>query len=298
MSLNGSTNFVPIITLHPMSKYFQIGLVLVYINLISLTTLQAMVLAGVHMTEADGVWTMAGWLLFCCAAAWMVPYFQFLRHAKAPGPAPEEEEKLERAFHEVRERAQCCLPFRLLIGENVHSGAFAIGRRAILISKSVLESAEPEELKGILAHELGRLLSGDPYIFNAFMVASLGPQLASQFCLVAKRCLYIAIGMIRQLGLMNRIILLSVLGWLLHRVHLAWPILVLTLFLLFFYFSNKLFRFLWLICSQFTEYKQDTFAWRLGYGAGLRRALGRINGKRIDPKIVDRIRRLEELDGL
>ncbi|MDP4149407.1 MAG: M48 family metalloprotease [Bacteroidota bacterium] len=281
-----------------MSKFFQVGLVLIYINLIPVATLQAMVLAGIHITEFPGILSMAGWLLFCCAASWVAPYFQLLSYSGAQtdlhthGRVPEEEEKLHVAFQEVWERAQCGLPFRLFIRENMPAGAFAIGRHTIIVSKTMLQWADPEELKGLLAHELGHLLSGDTFIFNSFMVASCIPKVAGRTYLVIKRWLSTAIGVMQGMGLVSRIVLVLVLGWLLHREHLIWPILVLFLFLFFFYFSEKLFRFFWLIISLNTEYKQDAFACRLGYGAGLRRALGRIAGEEIDPIIRNRIRRL------
>ncbi len=99
--------------------------------------------------------------------------------------------------------------------------------------------------------------------------------------------------------------------YLLDRKRLIVPILTVILLSWLFSKLSPVFRFFWLLISRYTEYKQDAYAWELGYGAELRAALykltlgdpQRVNGFMIlmsssHPVIYNRIRKLEKLEGL
>ena len=80
------------------------------------------------------------------------------------------------------------------------------------------------------------------------------------------------------------------------------------LFVFFFMVLNIVFRFLRLMLARFAEYRQDAFAFRLGYGDGLRKVLELLAAGEeaavsryyivmhsTHPVIFNRIRRLEKM---
>ena len=102
-------------------------------------------------------------------------------------------------------------------------------------------------------------------------------------------------------------IVLLLLGYLLDRIHLLKAVIPVILFVLLFAVLNRIFRFFALLLSRLVEYRQDAFAFRLGYGEGLRRALLKLadGGEPVvnryfivfhstHPVIYHRIRRLEK----
>jgi heat shock protein HtpX len=294
-----------------MSKYFQIGLVLLYINLVSFAALIALTLAGVTLTGIAVTGAMACWLMFCLVVALVLPDVHLFLYPGIRKPVLAEEEKMHRAFQDVEDRARCPRPIRLLVEENDYLAAFAIGRNTIVISKGMLERVEPEELKGVMAHELGHLISRDTFIVCAFAVASQAPRFARGVYRFIKGLFSITLGVTRRINILLGFVLLLSIGLILRQEHLVLPLFALILFVLFFYCSDKLFRFFWLIIFRHTEYKQDAFARSLGYGPGLRRALERIAREDLQevsrgttltrgtyPIIYARIRRLERLEGL
>jgi Zn-dependent protease with chaperone function len=93
--------------------------------------------------------------------------------------------------------------------------------------------------------------------------------------------------------------------------HSVFPLLATFLFALACRQINRPFLFLWRIISRYREYRQDAYACRFGYGTGLRQALFKLtmNGPQVvslyqilmrgdHPVIYNRIRRLEELEGI
>jgi heat shock protein HtpX len=299
-----------------MSKYFQIGLVLLYINLSSFTFLLLLTISGVHISDATAWSSMLGWMALCYSAAWLRTGIFLFLYFHTRRPVLEEEERLERSFGEVKDRANCYRPFRLLIEEKMNFSAYAIGHNTLVISRGMLEQATDEELKGVMAHELGHLVSKDGVVGAAFVMAGELPRMVKRFYRLVKIILFGGVGLSRLImrtisAFLGLVILLIGLVWLLGNERLVLPMLALVLFVLLFNVLDRLFRFFSLMISRFTEYKQDAYAWQLGYGSGLRKALQRLaeSGPQITnsffilmngthPMIYNRIRRLEKLERL
>jgi hypothetical protein len=146
----------------------------------------------------------------------------------------------------------------------------SFGSRTIIISSGTLLLASEEELRGILAHELGHLRDGDRILEAAFRCSGL---LALGFRL---SCRLIRSGF--RLNGMGGLLLLALLS----------PVLI---FLLFFFCLDS---FICLLHSGFLklgDLRQDKFAFRSGCGDGLRTWLIR-SGLSTN---VSRIRRLEKM---
>ena len=160
-----------------MSKYFHAGLVLSYVLITALAFLVMLGLFGVRITDAAGVAAMAAWGLFCLAAGYLSASFYLFRHLKARRPTLADEEKLQRCFGEVLQRAGRNKRFQLLVDEEMEINAFAIGIRTIAVSRGSLEQLTEGELKGLLAHELGHLLSHDCIIGATYLMSTQLPRL-------------------------------------------------------------------------------------------------------------------------
>jgi len=50
---------------------------------------------------------------------------------------------------------------KLWVSDEVMPNAWAIGKRTMIISRGLYESAQPDKIKGVMAHELGHLHAGD-----------------------------------------------------------------------------------------------------------------------------------------
>ncbi len=173
-----------------MSKYFHIGLVFLYINLGSCCLLLVLVFSGLPMTDATCLTAMAGWMLICYSAAWFKPGIFLFLHSRARRPILEDE-RLERVFREVAQRANCDPSIHLLIEEEMSVSAYAIGRHTVVLSKGMLKLMTEQELKGIIAHELGHLTSKDCVAGAAFVMASELPRIMTQlYRIVVKWILY------------------------------------------------------------------------------------------------------------
>jgi Zn-dependent protease with chaperone function len=126
-------------------------------------------------------------------------------------------------------------------------------------------------------------------------------------------------GMVRRIYRLVRFLIWPIVGLVLiasfvlflFKPMLLMPVIALILFLVLSWLLDRLFRWLRLVLSRQSEYRQDAYAHRLGYGAGLRDALKKIaqygrehvnayfilmNGTH--PVIYNRIRKLEALEGM
>jgi heat shock protein HtpX len=244
---------------------------------------------------------MAGWLLFCFLSVYFLGPVHLYFHGRLRQPVMEEEARLQDCFAEVLQRAGCVKKFRLCIAEVEGEEAFACNNNVIAISKAMLDRLTDEELKGVLAHELGHLMSRDTMVSWAFVTASDLPALV-------RRVFGILRPIIRRLLVLTLIMLVMLF---LFKPMLLMPVIAMALFLLTFSLLDRLFRWLRLVLSRQCEYRQDAYAHRLGYGRGLRDALKKLaqygreqvnayfilmNGTR--PVIYQRIRRLEKLEGM
>lgn len=295
-----------------MSKYFQRGLALLYILLTAFCFLILLSLSGVYLSDRVVITIMTVWLLFCLSSAWLFTDIRlFFRHT-CRKPVREEQEKLDRCFGEVLQNANCRKAFRFRIDEAVSLNAFATGHNTIAVSKAAIQQLTEEELKGLLAHELGHLVSKDPIIGAAVATAFELPRAVRFIYLHAKAVILkviIVSGMIAaRISILLLAALLMALLYFMEKRHLLLPIVAVIAFVLVFNILNRVFSFFSLMISRFTEYKQDAYAHQLGYGAGLSAVLKKIaaSGEQpvnpyfvimnsTHPVIHNRIRKLEAL---
>ncbi len=88
----------------------------------------------------------------------------------------EEKEYLLPIFEEVYENAKqkdtkLNNNIRLYIIDNMYVNAFAIGRKTIAVTMGTIQTFSQDELKGIIAHELGHLSNGDT---KALLLSTIG----------------------------------------------------------------------------------------------------------------------------
>jgi Zn-dependent protease with chaperone function len=113
-----------------------------------------------------------------------------------------------------------------------------------------------------------------------------------------------------RIGIAGGLAGLVVIGLLLAYFHLFHFIIPAIAFVLLITGLEWVFARLWLLNSRYTEYRQDAFAQRLGFGRELRTSLLKIIGNtpqkvsffytltNSHPIVHNRIRRLEKLEGL
>src|ERR1700683_2673244 len=141
-----------------MSKYFQVLLVAVYMLLTSYSLIALLKFWGLPISHHLTVGLLSGWAAYCFSAAYFWTGIS-LAHRHVRRPVKAEEDKLNSCFQEVLGQAGGVKKFQLLIEEEMGCNAFAIGHRTIAVSRGALDKMAPEELKAILAHELGHLQS-------------------------------------------------------------------------------------------------------------------------------------------
>ena len=291
-----------------MSKYFQRGLALLYVLLTVICFLFVLVLSGVYISVAAGVFFISAWLLFCYFSAWFAvgPWLFFRR------PYREEEERLLPCLEEILRRADCKKAVRLLIDEGGELNAFAAGHHTMAISGKALRDLTDEELKGLMAHALGHLTSKDSIVHSAVMTASQLPFFA-RFIFVRAQAIIlkgfrlswvIATG----IGVLGGVVLLMALYYFMQGTSLFLTVLSVILFVFLFNILDRAFLFFYRIAARSGAYRQDAYAHRLGYGAGLSGVLKKaaaaggqaanryealMNSNK--PMIANRIRRLDDL---
>jgi Zn-dependent protease with chaperone function len=303
-----------------MSKYFQIMVVLFYVLLTIFAFQTVLVSSGLRYPLYIQWLVVLGWVFCCFGSAYLRAGISMFLHSRFRKPMLSEEQRLYPALEELLEKADSGRRVRVWIDESREMNAYATGYHTIAISRPLMERLSPGELRGVLAHELGHLLSGDTAVAAAFATAGLLPQAVNGVyrvgAVIVRRAFLTAAtvqssrGAIRvnRVNILGGAIVLLVLGYLLDRVHLLKAVIPVILFVLLFAVLNRVFRFLSLLLSRLAEYRQDAFAFRLGYGEGLRRALLKLadSGEPVvnryfivmhssHPVIHNRIRRLEKL---
>jgi len=302
-----------------MSKYFQIVIVLFYVLLTIFAFQTVLVSSGLRYPLYIQWLVVLGWVFCCFGSAYVRAGISMFLHSRFRKPLLAEEQRLYPALEELLEKADSGRRITVWIDESREMNAYATGYHTIAISRPLMERLSPGELRGVLAHELGHLLSGDTAVAAAFTTAGMLPQAVYGVyrvgAVVVRRAFLTAAtvhssrGAIRvnRVNILGGAIALLVLGYLLNRVHLLKAVIPITLFVLLFAVLNRIFSFLALLLSRLAEYRQDAFAYRLGYGEGLRRALLKLAGSgepvvnryfivfhSTHPVIFNRIRRLEK----
>lgn len=284
-----------------MNKILHIGLVTSYVLITGLCFLMLLAFSGVYISWSTLFVSMTAWLLLCFLSVYIRGplYLFFQGHLRMP--ILEEETRLQDCLQEVQRTANHHQNFHLRIIETESRTAIACNNNIVAVSKSLLSSLTDEELKGVLAHETGHLISKDTTVSWAFVTAGDLPQLVRA---VSK----LMIPFLRRLIVL---ILLTFFILFLFKPLLLLPCIAFIIFLVIFNLLDRLFRWLRSILSRYCEYKQDAYAHQLGYGKGLRDALKKLaqygreqvnayvilmNGTQ--PIIYNRIRRLEKLEGM
>lgn len=303
-----------------MSKYFQIVVVMLYV-LVTIFAFQTVLVSSGFRYPLYIQWLVVlGWVFCCFGSAYVRAGVSMFVNSRYRRPLMVEEERLYPAIGELLAKAGSKREVRVWIDESREMNAYATGYHTIAISRQLMERLSPAELRGVLAHELGHLLSGDTAVAAAFATAGLLPQavygiyrLGGVFVrkvLLTVSAVETGRGAIRvnRVSVVWAMIVLGCFGYLLYRVHLLKAVIPVTLFVLLFSVLNRVFRFLALMLSRLAEYRQDAFACELGYGEGLRRALGKLAASgepevnryfivmhSTHPVIYNRIRKLEKL---
>jgi Zn-dependent protease with chaperone function len=296
-----------------MSKFCQVLLVSLYVLMTSYSVIALLKFWGLPISHHLTLGLLLGWVLYCFSSMYFRPGI-FLAHLHVRRPLKAEEDKLNGYFQEVLGQAGMVKKFQLLIEEEMGCNAFAVGLRTIVVSRGALDNMAPEELKGVLAHELGHLQSKDCLINTAFVAASFLPRIVTAIYENVKPIFLrreIISGFWVRVRFRYRLLVLLI-GVLVYcDPHSVLPLLATGLLVLAFRKINIPFLFLNRIISRFREYRQDKYACQLGYGAGLRQVLHKstlsepqsvakyeILMREDHPVIYNRIRRLEKLEGV
>jgi Zn-dependent protease with chaperone function len=302
-----------------MSKYFQFVIVLLYVLLTICGFVVVLMVAGLHLSGQTQWLIITGWVILCFGSAYVRAGIWMFLHSRFRKPILAEEQRLEPALRELLQKAASRRRVRIWIDETRELNAVAMGQHTIAISKGLLDVLSPGELRGVLAHELGHLLSGDTVAAAAFAMAGLLPQLVFliyRFGAAVVRNLFFTTARTRsgrsalrvtRVNLVSGLVVVAIFCYLLNRIHLLTAVIPVILFVVVFSVFNRVFGFLTLMLSRLAEYRQDAFAFRLGYGDGLRKVLEKLAAgsepvvnryyivmHSTHPVIYHRIRRLEK----
>lgn len=279
----------------------QVAVVALYVLLTGFCFLLMLGISGVYISWLTFFTAMTGWTLFCFSSVYFRGPLYLFFHGHIRRPILEEETRLKDCFLEILKTSKTKKQFQLRIHESNGPEAYACSTNIIAISKPLMNALTDDELKGVLAHELGHLISRDTMLSWAFGTANDLPRLVARAWRILQRLIWRIIG----------ITLLTIFILFLFKPMLVMPLIAVALFLVTFAFLNRLFHWLRLALSRQCEYRQDAYAHKLGHGAGLRDALKKLAGMgpqpvniyftlmhSTHPIIYNRIRRLETLEGM
>jgi Zn-dependent protease with chaperone function len=247
-------------------RWVHILLVVGYVLVTIMIVIVLLVVFGVRMANWVRWMMVVGWFGVCFGGVVLLEWLGLSPGQGCRRPISSEEERLSESLGKIWKGAEV----RFLIRNDANRPDGSFGYRTIIITSGTLVLASDEELRGILAHELGHLRDGDRILEAASLYSGL-------FALGFRLCCRLI-----RLGFrLNRA------GGLLLGAFLS-PIL---LSLLFFFCIDSVFRGLEWGLVKLGDARQDSFAFRAGCGNGLRTWLIR-SGLSAN---VSRIRRLEKM---
>jgi Zn-dependent protease with chaperone function len=245
---------------------------------------------------------MIGWLLLCLSSAYyLTDIWLLFREVRKPIRA--EEQKLRRCLDILQKKTGDRSRYRLRVEEEMGFNAFAIGHHTIVISKGALQALPEGELTAVMAHELGHLTTKDCIASMAYISATYLPRKLSW---IMQKALQFLIYILR-IGIAQGLIGLAIVCVLLYYLHVFHYVIGAIAFVLLIAGLEFVFGYLWLLTCRFTEYRQDAFAHKLGFGNELRDVLVKLQDsapqkvnyfytlRSTHPIIYNRIRRLEKL---
>jgi len=169
-------------------------------------------------------------------------------------------------FDEVYQEAKAKTPslnkrIKLYISEEKNINASAIGRKTVVITRGAMTNLSPEELKGVIAHELGHMASGDT---TARLIVVVGNGFFSVVVLICKTMMIISEIIIALMS--KRYILTLIVSFFVN---------------LLFHYTVAAFLFLGNIIlamnSRYREFLADDYAYEINFGEELKDALYQIN---------------------
>ena len=159
-------------------------------------------------------------------------------------------------YKTVKEKTPFLDEVNLYLQDEMSVNAFAIGRHTVVLTKGAIETFSEDELKGILAHELGHIANGDTI---ALLLTTIGNGIFALFVFLLRLCtmlIDIVTAMFDRVGFIRIIFNIA-------RFFLDMQI-------LFFMFISQV---ILSINSRKNEFEADRFACWNGYGAELTEAL-------------------------
>ena len=179
----------------------------------------------------------------------------------------------------------------LFITDKIYVNAFACGKKTVALTKGAINTFSKEELKGVIAHELGHIANGDT---KALLLNVVGNGVFTLIILFVKLFLIVLnviADNIRSMAVFS--IFFTIFGF------------IFDIGLMLFMLIGQL---ILSINSRYNEYLADNFAYHIGYGEELISALYILQKMSIPsnisllerlrashPHLADRIARLEQL---
>jgi Zn-dependent protease with chaperone function len=286
-------------------NYALLGLALIHVLTTGGTTLLSAQLVCIAWNTAiptPQIYLLAWLLLAATAVRWFVAVRSIFMHERKP--IWEESEIIVQALVEIEKQTGQTIDVNIFIEELDSINASARGARTWTISTGALKKLTTLEMAAIFAHEQGHHRSKDTH-----MRATLS------LCYLVNKCLMYPSRVLMQLCkrlTTLRWFLLVCLLCVLFLLNIHQPLFIIIAFLLpclTWYVLYRLLRPVDLFITRRTEYRQDAYAFGLGFGEHLRSAFikltkehasqkiswWRITFHHTHPIIHDRIRRLDKL---
>ena len=219
----------------------------------------------------------------------------------------DQKQRLEPLFREVCQRAgekTIFLPpkVRCYITSDTGKNAFALGRRTVCVTKGLL-SLPGDQIKAVLAHELGHIVNGDS---DLMLLAIRGNALITLVTWVI-RLLFLAIRLLANITSFFVMLLIHrPETWLAGNLCSSLSHAVTSLIEAALTLWQRLGLLILMRCSRDNEFKADEFSFRLGYGDALCRMLDSLEESsptglfailaQNHPSTDDRIARLRRLE--
>ena len=218
-----------------------------------------------------------------------------------PIQTQEDKDYLLPIFEEVYDEAKNFSPninkdINLYVTDSMAVNAFAVGTKTVAVTKGAIYTFSPDELKGILAHELGHMANGDT---KALLIKLVGNGLFSLIIFVLRFIVNILENISLMIGHKN--IVLAVISFItiISRIMMDLSIIA------FVFIGDVIIA----LNSRYSEYLADEYAYLIGYGEDLKNSLYILNKismprnislierlKASHPYTTARIERLEELE--